>query len=116
MSPAQISPGPKPRLSLLPRIAIVTGLILASTSIGASTIFLQKAVAQQPPGLAGQPYVLRCWQDSVQILNIREPQALQSFADLNGRGLTLENADGSRRLLAPMGDSLCVLEFTAAKS
>ena len=113
MSP-QMKPAGAP---LGKRIAIVAALIISATAGGASTaLFTSKAFAQQAPGLTSQPYVLRCWQDSVQILNIREPQALQSFSEPLSRGLTLENADGSRRLLAPMGDSLCVLEFSPVKN
>jgi hypothetical protein len=119
MSPAQKSLASKssaPKPSILPRIAIVAGLIVAATSIGASTAVFEKAFAQQAPGLGQQSYLLKCWQDSVQIVNVRETQALQSLTDPSAHTITLENADGSRRVLAPMGDSLCVLEFTAAKT
>ena len=111
--PAQTSPG----VSLLPRIAIVAGLVIAATTAGASTaLFTTKAFAQQAPGLGLQPYLLKCWQDSVLIVNVRETQPLQSLNEPSARAITLEHADGSRRVLAPMGDSLCVLEFTAAKN
>ena len=114
MSPQ--SPAPKSSIPLLPRIAIVAGLIVAATSIGVSTVVFEKAFAQQAPGLAAQPYLLKCWQDSVQIVNVRETQPLQSLTEPSTRAITLDHADGSRRVLAPMGDSLCVLEFTAVKN
>jgi hypothetical protein len=83
-----------------------------SASIAAA-LFATSASAQAPT-LGTQPYTLSCWQDGVQVLTRREDQALQSLTQPFERGLTLENADGSRRVLAPMGDALCVLEFTAA--
>ncbi|HEV7693951.1 MAG TPA: hypothetical protein VGO52_24165 [Hyphomonadaceae bacterium] len=109
-------PTQQPGVPLLPRIAIVAGLVIAATSIGASTVVFEKAFAQQAPGLGVQSYLLKCWQDSVQIVNVRENQALQSLTDPSAHAITLENADGSRRVLAPMGDSLCVLEFTASRN
>src|SRR5262245_61103091 len=84
-SPQPQSPQPpqnKSGMTAMKRFALVAGLLFAATGAGASTALLTSttAFAQQPPGLSTQPYQLRCWQDSVQILSIREPQALQSLA------------------------------------
>jgi hypothetical protein len=103
-------------MSPLTRISIATVLVVAATAAGASTALFTNAFAQQSPGLAAQPYLLRCWQDSVEILNVRETQALQSLVDPTAQTLTLESANGARRMLAPMGDALCVVEFTAVKN
>ena len=87
MSPQKSSQKPE-GVPLLPRIAIVAGLIVAATSIGASTVVFEKAFAQQAPGLGLQPYLLKCWQDSVQIVNVREAQPLQSLTDPSARTIT----------------------------
>jgi hypothetical protein len=106
--------------SLSTRTALLAAATLAAIAAAASAaLFATTAAAQSPnqsPPLGAQSYFLRCWQDGTQILTVREDQALQSLNQPFERGLTLEAADGSRRMLAPMGDSLCVLEFAAARN
>lgn len=100
------------------RTAIIAGLAMIAAAASASAaLFATNAAAQSPsPPLGAQSYLLKCWQDGVQIFSAREDQALQSLNQPFERGLTLEAADGSRRMLAPMGDSLCMLEFAPAKN
>ena len=96
--------------------ALIAGLMLAAVAASAGTALITRSADAQSPPLGTRPYALNCWQDGVQIVSVREDKALQSLSQAVEKGITLENADGSRRVLAPLGDSLCVLEFTAWKN
>jgi hypothetical protein len=96
-------------------------LSLTVAAVGAgATVFALRADAQPQlgaqPQLATQPYELTCWQDGMEIVSVQEDRALQSFSQADVNSLTIENADGSRRVLKPMGESLCMLEFSASRS